>query len=290
MIDLQTLIFFKTVAEFGSFSAAAHELKYAQSNISTKIIRLENDLQTILFYRNNKGVTLTPKGKLFLDYTEKILRLVRTAETAMLDGPEASGSLKIGSLETIAQTYLPELLSSYHRNNPKVQISVKTGTSAALTEAVLNRTLDAAFISGPVGHPDLVGKRFRPEALLLATASDGSVCLDGLQDETLLVFPHGCYYRYLLEELLRDHGIVPKKVIEYDSVSAIIAGLCAGLGISLLPASVLSSYTTGRMLNTIEIDEHYSSVDTYFIYRSDYYVTTAFSIFMDGLECPDAAL
>lgn len=284
MIDLQALLFFKTVAEFGSFSAAAHELKYAQSNISTKIIRLENDLQTTLFYRDNRGVTLTPKGKLFLDYTEKILRLIRTAETAMRDGPEASGSLAVGSLETIAQTYLPELLSDYHRNNPRVQFLVKTGTSAALTEAVLNRTLDAAFISGPVEHPELVGKCFRPETLLLATAPGSSISLDNLQNETLLVFPHGCYYRYLLEELLRDHGVVPKQVIEYDSVSAIIASLCAGLGISLLPASVLSAYTTGHMLSTIKIDGQYSSVDTYFIYRSDYYVTTAFSIFMDSLE------
>lgn len=283
MIDLQTLYFFKTVAGCGSFSAASHELKYAQSNISTKIIRLENDLQTALFYRDNKGVTLTPKGKIFLDYTEEILRLIRTAETAMRDGPEAGGSMAIGSLETVAQTYLPELLSDYHRNNPKVQLTVKTGTSAALTEAVLNRTLDAAFISGPAGHPELAVKRFRPETLLLASAPDSRVSLDELQDETLLVFPQGCYYRHLLEELLRSRGIVPKQVIEYDSVSAIIAGLCAGLGISLLPASVLSAYTAAHMLNTIEIDDRYSSVDTYLIYRSDSYVTTAFSVFINSL-------
>ena len=83
MMDLQTLIFFKTVAECGSFSAASHKLKYAQSNISTKIIKLENNLQTTLFYGNNKGVTLTPKGKLFLDYTDEMLRLLKTAEIAI---------------------------------------------------------------------------------------------------------------------------------------------------------------------------------------------------------------
>ena len=282
MVDLQTLIFFKTVAECGSFSAASHRLKYAQSNISTKMIRLENNLQTTLFYRNNKGVTLTPKGKLFLDYTDEMLRLLKTAEIAMKDNVEASGSLTIGSLETITQTYLPRLLSNYHKNNPKVQLSIITGTSAKLIDAVLNRTLDAAFISGPATHPNLVKKKYKSEKLLLATVSDSNVSLQKIQNEPLLVFPRGCYYRHLLERLLHDNNIVPKQVIEYDSIGAIIASLCAGLGISLLPNSVLSQYKKYNMLNTIEVDECYSLVDTYFIYRSDYYLTTAFSHFCDS--------
>ncbi len=282
-MDLQTLLFFKTVADCGSFSAASHELKYAQSNISTKIIRLENDLQTTLFYRNNKGVTLTPKGKLFLEDAEEMLRLFKTAETAMKDNMEASGPLTIGSLETITRAHLPRLLSDYHKNNPKVQLSIKTGTSAALTEAVLNRTLDAAFISGPVNHPNLAKEKFKPEKLLLATAADGKATLQELQNETLLVFPNGCYYRYLLEQLLHSRNIVQKQIIEYDSIGAIIASLCSGFGISLLPHSVLSEYKKNEMLNTIEIDESYSSVDTYFIYCKDYYPTTAFLYFRDSL-------
>ena len=282
MIDLQTLIFFKTVAECSSFSAASHKLKYAQSNISTKIIRLENDLQTALFYRNNKGVTLTPKGKLFLDYTNEMLCLLETAEIAMKDNVEASGSLTIGSLETITQTYLPRLLSNYHKNNPKVQLSIKTGTSVELIDAVLNRTLDAAFISGPAKHPNLVKKKYKSEKLLLATTSDSKATLQKLQNETLLVFTNGCYYRHLLEQLLHDNNIVPKQAIEYDSISGIIASLCAGLGISLLPRSVLSEYQKYNMLSTMEVDECYSLVDTYFIYRNDYYFTTAFSHFCDS--------
>ena len=124
MVDLQTLIFFKTVAECGSFSAASHKLKYAQSNISTKIIRLENNLQTTLFYRNNKGVTLTPKGKLFLDYTDEMLRLLKTAEIAMKDNVEASGSFTIGSsLDIPAPIRLRNTLipfSSYPSSLPSV--------------------------------------------------------------------------------------------------------------------------------------------------------------------------
>ena len=171
-----------------------------------------------------------------------MLRLLKTAEIAMKDNAEASGSLTIGSLETITQTYLPGLLSNYHKYNPKVQLSIKTGTSSELTDAVLNRTLDAAFISGPTMHPDLVRKKYKPEKLLLATASDSNITLHKLQNEALLVFPNGCYYRHLLEQLLHNNDIVPKQVIEYDSIGAIIASLCAGLGISLLPSSVLSEY------------------------------------------------
>lgn len=73
----------------------------------------QHKLNTPLFYRNNRGVELTPKGKLFLQYSEQILKLISDAETAMNDTDNAHGSLSVGSLETIAQIHLPGLLSEY---------------------------------------------------------------------------------------------------------------------------------------------------------------------------------
>ena len=285
-MDIQTLIFFKTVAKCGSFSAASHELRYAQSNISTKIQQLESDMQTTLFYRHNRGVTLTHKGELFLQYTDEILNLLHKTKTAMKDDGVANGRLSIGSLETIAQVYLPSLLATYHRDNPQVNLSISTGNSVELTNSVLDRTLDGAFISGPVNHPDLKYIEFETEKLLLATAATNntfSSCKD-LENKTLLVFQYGCYYRHLLEQLLQEKGIIPNQIVEFDSIGAIISSLCAGFGISLLPESILSQYEKSNMLTTFNIPVRYSSVPTYFIYRKDYYTTTAFLQFIDCLN------
>lgn len=285
-MDMQTLIFFKTVAECGSFSAASNKLCYAQSNISTKIQQLENDMQTILFYRNNRGVTLTHKGELFLQYTEEMLNLMKKTKTAMQDNGVANGSLSIGSLDTIAQVYLPSMITKYHQNNTEVNLSITTGNTTKLTTAVLDRKLDAAFISGPVNHPELAFKEFRMEKLLLAAApsADNLFSYEDLSNKTILVFQSGCYYRQILENLLYEKEIVPKKIIEFNSIGAIISSLCAGLGISLLPESILSQYKNSNMIKTFDIPLKHSAVPTYLIYRKDYYITTAFENFINSLN------
>ena len=115
-MDLQTMKIFHTVAKEGSFSAASHKLNYAQSNISIKMQQLESDMQSPLFYRHNRGITLTLKGTLLLQYSEKILRLLDETSSAMLEDGSARGTLSIGSMETVASIYLPKILSKYHKD------------------------------------------------------------------------------------------------------------------------------------------------------------------------------
>lgn len=285
-MDIQTLMFFKTVAKCGSFSAASHELNYAQSNISTKIQQLESDMQTTLFYRNNRGVTLTNKGELFLQYAETMLNLMKETKTAMQDDGIANGTLSIGSLETIAQVYLPSLLARYHKDNPEVNLSINTGTSNKLINAVLDRKIDAAFISGKFNHQNLKYKKFKDEKLLIATSAtmDKYSSYDYLKNSTFLVFKKGCYYRSLLEEFLENEEIAPRKIVEFDSIGALVASLCAGFGISLLPESILSQYEKCNMLTTFDVPNKYKYVSTYFVYRKDYYITTAFLNFIKYID------
>lgn len=283
MIDIQELMFFQTVAKCGSFLAASHKLDYAQSNISTKIQQLEQKIQTPLFYRHNRGITLTPKGEVFLQYADQILKLLDDAEKSMKDTETASGSLSIGALETIAQVHLPELLSAYHKSCPDVQISIRTGISTHLINGVLERELDAAFIAGPVSHPELEYQSFTKERLILA-APFGIASMKelDLENNTLLVFPYGCYYRSLLECLLQDHDITPKAILEFNSIGSLVSSLYAGLGIALLPESILLSHESCNGISILELPDKYSSVITNLVYRKDSYMTTAFSKFIQN--------
>lgn len=283
MIDTQEILFFQTVAKCGSFLAASHELNYAQSNISTKIHQLEQKIQAPLFYRHNRGVTLTPKGEILLQYTEQIVKLLCDAETAMKDTETANGSLSIGALETIAQTHLPRVLSAYHKSCPNVQISIRTGISTDLINSVLERELDAAFIAGPVSHPELEYQPFTKEKLLLAAPFGiRSIAELDLENNTLLVFPYGCYYRSLLERLLQDYNITPKGILEFNSIGSLVSSLYAGLGIALLPESILNSHEGCNGISVLELPDKYSSVMTNLVYRKDSYMTTAFSKFVQN--------
>jgi len=283
-MDLQTMRIFQSVAKCGSFSAAAHELNYAQSNISTKIQQLEGELNTTLFFRHNRGIALTPKGTLLLDYAEKILQLVDETSTAMLEDGVARGPLALGSMETTAAVYLPKLLASYHKANPLVQLSLTTGTTTDNLERVLSRELDAAFVAGPVNHPELTQQFFTTEDLVLvAGKSEMAEELSSWRDlerRTLLVFPYGCYYRKILEQLFQQEGVIPEQIIEFNSLGAILASVCAGLGMSLLPASVVRPYLADNIMSSFPIPQAYTAISTVLVYRKDHFMNTAFHEFL----------
>ena len=172
-MDLQTLRFFAEAAEAGSFSAAAENLHYAQSNLSNRIKQLEEELGEPLFYRFKRGVTLTAKGKVFYDYTIRVLKLSEEAVSIVRDMDHARGRLALGSLEATALGDLPDLLSSYHKQYPDVSLSLQTDMNDVFLPQVLSRKLDGAFVSGPVNHPELEECFLKKEELILVGSTEG---------------------------------------------------------------------------------------------------------------------
>lgn len=282
-MNLQELMIFQTVAKTGSISQAARELNYAQSNISTKIIQLENHFKTSLFYRHNKGITLTNKGEILLEYSRKIFNLINETNNAVMNNSIPTGPLHIGCLETLAITYLPKLISIYHKNYPNVDLTIKTDTTYKNIKDVLNYKIDGAFVSGEINHPDLAQKTVKKEELVLITDSLHPVMssIENLQNRTLLVFPNGCTYRNILEQWLNHEGITPNKIIEFDTISAIISCVCSGLGISLLPLPVVESYINSGVLKYHSIKKPYSEAPIIFIYRKDRFMPKALTEFIN---------
>ncbi|EKQ54382.1 MULTISPECIES: LysR family transcriptional regulator [unclassified Clostridium] len=282
-MDLQALKIFQVVAETGSISKAARELNYAQSNVSNKIQQLEAYLQTPLFYRHNRGITLSVKGQMLLKYTEKIFHLIDETTYAMRDDNIPKGLLCIGSMETIATVHLPRLLSMYHKNYPNVDLTLKTGTTEKNINEVLQYNLDGAFVAGPIDHPELVQKTVIDEKLVFITDTSHPTIssIKDIKAPTLLVFPTGCSYRKKLEQSLHNEGLIPNKIIEFNSLGAIIASVCSGLGISLLPASVVEKYVQAGTLRCHPIQNSHANVPIVFIYRKDRFMSKALVKFID---------
>ncbi|MFT3654464.1 HTH-type transcriptional regulator HdfR [Bacillus sp. B01(2024)] len=91
---------FQAVARKGSISKAAESLHYVQSNVTNRIQQLERQLQTQLFYRTNRGMTLTPAGESLLKDADRILQLLYEAQKNAQEAGHPNGPLRIGSLET----------------------------------------------------------------------------------------------------------------------------------------------------------------------------------------------
>jgi LysR family transcriptional regulator, cell division regulator len=285
-MDLQALRFFQTVAELGSISRAARKLNYAQSNLTAKIQQLETELQTTLFYRHNRGTSLTDKGKVLLSYTDEIFQLLDEARNVMNDDQTPNGPLVIGSMETTAAVRLPILLSKFHREYPAVDLTLKTGPTEQNVQGVLQYELDGAFVAGPIEHPDLTYKTVIEEELVLVTDASHQPLssIKEIQNRTILVFRHGCSYRARFEAWLHQEGVIPEKIMEFGTLDGIIGCVSAGLGISLLPRSVVDKHIEDDLLIHHSIPNQFGKVNTLFIYRKDKYMSSSLREFIEMLS------
>lgn len=284
-MDLHTLKIFQTVAKLGSISHAARELQYAQSNITMKIQQLESDLQTTLFYRHNRGTALTSKGMMLLTYTEKIFDLVEETKNVMTDDQTPRGPLIIGSMETTAAVRLPVLFSKYHKDFPEVDLTLKTGPTKQNIQAVLQCELDGAFVAGPINHPELIQKEVFEEELVFITDTfhPPISSINDIQTRAILVSHIGCAYREKLEQLFHQEKIIPNKIMEFGTIDGIIGCVSAGLGISMLPYSVIAKHIQEGTLRQHSLPNLYGKVKTMFIYRKEKYLSTSLLKFIDML-------
>lgn len=212
MLELADMRIFRAVAETGSFLAASEALHCAQSGVSQRMQRLEKELGTELFSRSRKGVSLTKKGELLLARAVRLLELADETESELRDDSVPSGAIRIGSLQTIAETVLPGILAAYHAKYPDVSLSVMTGNSEALAEAVAGRSADIAFTGEVPLSSDLEAAPFIRESLCLAVSSgeSGFRTLPDLTGRTAVVFRKGCSYRKVLERLMEEKASVPR--------------------------------------------------------------------------------
>ncbi|KQK67425.1 LysR family transcriptional regulator NmoR [Pseudomonas aeruginosa] len=272
-MDLSFLEIFRAVAHEASVTRAAQQLQRAQSNVTTRIRQLEEDLGVELFLRDGKRMSLTERGSEFLAYAEQLLALADEARQSMHPA-EPGGRLRLGSMESTAASRLPALLASYHKACPRVALEVSTGTSRALFDGVRARRLDCALVAaGPgwAGELDGSGLRgeplFREELLMILPAEHPPVHdVAEVRLRTLAGFARGCTYRQLAEDSLGT----PLTVQEVGSYHAILACVAAGACVGVLPRSVLQLLGTPP-LRSLPLAE----VDTWLVWREGY-ATAAF--------------
>lgn len=169
-MDLTQLEMFNAVAQTGSITQAAQKVHRVPSNLTTRIRQLEADLGVDLFIRENQRLRLSPAGHSFLRYSQQILALVDEARMVVA-GDEPQGLFSLGALESTAAVRIPATLAAYNQRYPRIQFDLSTGPSGTMIDGVLEGTLSAAFVDGPIMHPGLEGiPVYREEMMIVAPA------------------------------------------------------------------------------------------------------------------------
>lgn len=241
-MDFAALQIFKAVVDEGGIGPAAKKLHRVQSNVTTRIQQLEASLGTKLFIREKRRLFLSSEGELFLGYVEQMLQISEHARAAVL-GDTPRGVLRIGSLESTAASRLPPCLARYHEKHPAVRVELTTGTTDALIEAVMSRTLEAAFVADCTAAARLeLMPAFQEELVVVAPRSHPKIRrARDVRTDTVISFPSGCAYRRRLQGWLAAADIVSERILELSSYHAIVACVASGAGIAFVPRSVLET-------------------------------------------------
>ena len=288
-MELSDLMTFSTVARLGGVTRAAAELNTVQSNITQRVKALEAEIGTPLFERHSRGMTLTGAGRRLLPYAQRLAALAREAVLAAREDGEPKGPLAIGSMETTAAVRLPSLLAEFHRRFPAVHLSLRTAPTADLVAAVLDGSLDGAFVAGPIAHAELTGVTAFQEELVLVTArrwASLAALRAGTPESgpTALVFRTGCSYRQRLEQLLTEFGWPSAARFELGTLDGMIGCVAAGMGITLLPRAVVERSDQSGNIRIHPLSPSRSRVDTLFIQRRSAHQYSALQGFVACLE------
>jgi DNA-binding transcriptional LysR family regulator len=282
-MDAADLKVFEAVLRLGGMGRAAAELNTVQSNVTARIRRLEEELGTPLFRRLPRGVAPTPAAERLLPYARRLARLLEDARRAALDDGTPQGALVLGSLETTAALRLSPALTAFAAAHPAVDLTLRTGTTCELLQAVLDQRVEGAFVCGPVAHPELEAEPVFTEELALLTAPGigGPEALAAQPDLRIVVLRLGCSYRQRLEELLARRGIPAPRVLEFGTLEAIFGCVAAGLGITLLPRALVGPVWQAGRVAVHALPPREARVQTVFIRRRDAYRSAAAAAFLE---------
>lgn len=285
-MELRQLVIFRVAATHLNFSRAAVELNYVQSNVTSQIQVLEEELGVRLFDRLGRRVVLTDAGRQLLRYTEQILGLVDEARIAVATGQEPAGTIVLAAPETLCTYRLPPLLQCFRQQFPRVQVLFQPTSVADLQRSVSEGVVDAAFmLDAPLQAADLIIEPLVREPLLVVAPPDhhlaGAAKVEpaDLQGEPVILV-EGCTYRTWFKRTLHAAGVYPSLNLAMNSVEAIKQCVIVGMGITILPAVTVSAELAGGKLAVLNWTEEFAAV-TQMLWHKDKWLSPALSAFLE---------
>jgi DNA-binding transcriptional LysR family regulator len=256
-MELRHLRAFVAVAEERHFGRAAERLHMAQPPLSQQIRRMEAELGAPLLHRTTRRVELAPAGEVLLGRARDILAAVDAAtEDARRAARGEFGSLTIGFTGSATYALLPVLATALRQRLPGVALDLRGEMlTPAQVAGLLDGRLDLALLRPPIQQPELALEVIRRESLVAVLphrhrlAAAAAVRLEELAEEPFVTYPS--HFRSVLhdavEEACARHGFRPRVALEVSETATLVSFVAAGMGVSLVPASVAHMTVAGAV-------------------------------------------
>ena len=251
VMDLRQLNLLLAVAEHHSFSGAARALHTVQSNVSTHVARLENELKTVLIDRRTMAPTV--EGEAVIERAQRIrseLRAITDDISSMKS--EVAGSVNIGCIGTVARWIANPLLNQLNHDYPSLRPIITDDVTASLTPKLITGELDIAIINSPITTSGIdTMSLFEEEYVVIASkehplSEKKSITLKDLSDVEIMLTPPGTTIRDSIDQESATVGISLLPVAEITGLRLLASLAIEGQTPALLPASAASGHPKGN--------------------------------------------
>ena len=241
-MELRLLTTFLKVAQLQSFSKAAESLGYSQSAVTVQVQQLENELGVRLFDRIGKTVSITHYGQEFIPYARDVVSAAARAVSFTVQERDLTGTLRIGTIESIMTASFGEILPLYHEHCPHVNTQLVEGDTKTLSDMLMHNEVDLIYTLDDMGYDAQRVKLFEcPQEIVIVAspkhpfAAVKQLKLADLVNEPFVLMPQFNSYRHQFDMELAHQKLSIRPFLELESTSMVMQLLEHNPYLSVLP-------------------------------------------------------
>jgi DNA-binding transcriptional LysR family regulator len=293
---LQQLRILKAIAAEKNFTKAAEVLYISQPSLSKQIKTLEKNLDITLINRESNKIFLTENGKIFLEYSERILALCEESCRALIDLKNGDrGSLTIGASQTIGTYLMPKILSLFAQNYPQINLKTQVNSTSIIINNILKRKIDIAVVGGEIPNKlrnNLTIKYFVEDEINLIISTTHSfakkkrINKEDLYYLNFITLNSNSTIQKFIDNILIQNQIEPKQlkvIMQLNSIEGIKTAVSLGLGAAFISSATIEKELKLKTIKVLKIKDIQITRSLSIISNSEYYKSKAFEFFYNEL-------
>src|SRR6202162_5414289 len=261
-MHIETLKVFCDIIESGSVSYAASQNFVTQSAVSQQVRSLEEKYECRLLERARAGVKPTPAGQILYNSSKEIVRRFLELENRLREiGSVVAASIRVGTVYSVGLHELPPYLTEFLRNYPAVNVHLEYLRSNKIYEDLIEGKVDLGVVAYPAKRSQVVSVPFRHDELVLAVPPDNplakstKVNISQLQGQKFVGYERDIPTRKASDKIMREHGVKPTYVLEFDNIETIKRAVEIGLGCAIVPRMTVENEVLRGTLRMLEFQE-----------------------------------
>ncbi len=292
-VNLNSLRIFLEVASSKSFLDASNKLFISQPAISKSMSKLEEELNTQLFYRANKGISLTPSGEILYEYLQKMHDLLLSCQRVLVSINDIEqGRIIIGVQSHIVRNYLMDKIAAFRLRHPKIVIELIDMSTNFLIERLEQRKVDFVVDSSPIDtvYNNIEIKPICSLNTCFVKSKENKKTYNNLKElekEDIILPVSRSSIRKNLNICCNNLDVSLKPILEFETEELIIDATRKNLGIGYVVKSAIQYLVDSNILDYIDIKEDLPKMEINLLYINNYLTNAAKLFIKEEIEYED---